>query len=116
MGLLEGLFKDKDNSTNKEIESLNVKIKEKEMEIQRLKIEVQTMKETYMTPKQVEILEKNLKSAREENVKLKKEKEDFIQKIKILEQDSSDKKKFSFLISFYTNFLLMNFFLLQNLI
>ena len=98
MGLLEGLFKDKDNSTNKEIESLNVKIKE--MEIQRLKIEVQTMKETYMTPKQVEILEKNLKSAREENVKLKKEKEDFIQKIKILEQDSSDKEEVFFLNKF----------------
>ncbi len=31
MGLLEGLFKDKDNSANKEIESLNVKIKEKEV-------------------------------------------------------------------------------------
>ena len=96
MGLLEGLFKDKDNSTNKEIESLNVKIKEKEMEIQRLKIEVQTMKETYMTPKQVEILEKNLKSAREENTKLKKEKEDFIQKIKVLEQDSSHKEEVFF--------------------
>lgn len=70
------------------------------MEIQRLKIEVQTMKETYMTPKQVEILEKNLKSAREENVKLKKEKEDFIQKIKILEQDSSDKEEVFFLNKF----------------
>lgn len=53
-----------------------------------------------MTPKQVEILEKNLKSAREENVKLKKEKEDFIQKIKILEQDSSDKEEVFFLNKF----------------
>ena len=100
MGLLEGLFKDKDNSTNKEIESLNVKIKEKEMEIQRLKIEVQTMKETYMAPKQVEILEKNLKSAREENTRLKKEKEDFIQKIKVFEQSDSDRKEIFFLDKF----------------
>ena len=100
MGLLEGLFKDKDNSANKEIESLNVKIKEKEVEIQRLKMEVQMMKETYMTPKQVEILEKNLKSAREENTRLKKEKEDFIQKIKVLEEDSSDKEEVFFLNKF----------------
>lgn len=100
MGLLEGLFKDKDNSANKEIENLNVKIKEKEIEIQRLKIEVQTMKETYMTPKQVEILEKNLKSAREENTRLKKEKDEFIQKIKVLEQNDSDRKEIFFLDKF----------------
>ena len=58
------------------------------------------MKETYMTPKQVEILEKNLKSAREENTRLKKEKEDFIQKIKVLEEDSSDKEEVFFLNKF----------------
>lgn len=74
MGILEGLFKDKDNSINKEIEELNKTIKEKELEIQRLKIETQTMKETYMSPKQLELLEKNLKALREENNRLKKEK------------------------------------------
>ena len=31
MGLLEGLFKDKDSNINKEIEKLNVIIKEKEV-------------------------------------------------------------------------------------
>lgn len=51
MGLLEGLFKDKDSNINKEIEKLNVIIKEKEVEIQRLKIETQVIKDTYMPPK-----------------------------------------------------------------
>lgn len=57
MGILD-VFKDKDNTTNKEIEALNLALKEKELEIQRLKIETNTMKETYMSPKQMELLEK----------------------------------------------------------
>ncbi len=93
MGLLEGLFKDKDNSINKEIEQLNVVIKEKELEIQRLKIEAKTMKETYMSPKQLELLEKNLKALREENNKLKKEKEELNEKLKSFEKNSADNKK-----------------------
>ncbi|WP_300359199.1 hypothetical protein [Fusobacterium sp.] len=98
MGLLGDLFKDKNSNINKEIENLNVVIKEKELEIQRLKIETQTIKETYMPPKQVELLEKNLKSLREENNRLKKEKDEFIEKIHSFEKDNSNtntKKTFS---------------------
>ncbi len=79
MGILD-VFKDKDNTTNKEIEALNLALKEKELEIQRLKIETNTMKETYMSPKQMELLEKNLKSLREENNRLKKEKAELLEK------------------------------------
>ena len=39
MGILDGIFKDKDNHSDKEIEALNLIIKEKELEIQKLKIE-----------------------------------------------------------------------------
>ena len=93
MGLLEGLFKDKDSNINKEIEKLNVIIKEKEVEIQRLKIETQVIKDTYMPPKQVELLEKNLKALREENNKLKKEKNEFLNKINSFEKEDSEKEK-----------------------
>lgn len=89
MGLLEGLFKDKDSNINKEIEKLNVIIKEKEVEIQRLKIETQVIKDTYMPPKQVELLEKNLKALREENNRLKKEKDEFLNKINTFEKEKT---------------------------
>lgn len=110
MGLLEGLFKEKDNGANKEIEKLNVIIKEKELELQKLKIEVQTIKETYMTPKQVEILEKNLKSAREENVRLKKEREELNEKINFFEKDNSNKKEVFFLNRFFYKLPIEEFF------
>ena len=91
MGLLEGLFKDKHSNVNKEeIENLNLIIKEKEVEIHKLKMESQIIKDTYMPPKQVELLEKNLKALREENNKLKKEKEEFVEKIKSYEETSSN--------------------------
>lgn len=93
MGLLEGLFKDKDSNINKEIEKLNVIIKEKEVEIQRLKIETQVIKDTYMPPKQVELLEKNLKALREENNRLKKEKDEFLNKINTFEKEDFEKEK-----------------------
>lgn len=93
MGILDGIFKDKDNHSDKEIEALNLIIKEKELEIQKLKIEINTMRETYMSPKQLELLEKNLKSLREENNRLKKEKEEMNEKIKSLEKNSEKKEE-----------------------
>ena len=93
MGILDGIFKDKDNHANKQIEALNLIIKEKELEIQRLKIETDTMKETYMSPKQLELLEKNLKSLREENNRLKKERDELKEKIQSLEENSEKKEE-----------------------
>lgn len=91
MGILDGIFKDK--HSNKEIEALNMIIKEKELEIQKLKIETKTMREAYMSPKQMEVLEKNLKSLREENNRLKKEKDEMKEKIKSLEKNSEKKEE-----------------------
>lgn len=94
MGLLDGLFKDKSSSVNKEeIEKLNAEIKEKEKEIQRLELELQMIKETYMPPKQVELFEKNLKNIREENQKLKKEKDEYLEKIKYYEGKNTEDSK-----------------------
>lgn len=75
MGLFDGIFKEKPstNVNNKElteINNLNKKIAEKNLEIQKLEDELNYIKSSTLSPKQVHLMEKNLKSSREINASL----------------------------------------------
>jgi len=78
MGLFDGLFKEKSSTVNndkelKEITNLNNIIVDKDLKIEKLEGELTTLKNETLSPKQVHIMEKNLKSSRETNSTLEQE-------------------------------------------
>lgn len=78
MGLFDGLFKEKSCTVNNEkelteISSLKELITSQNLEIEKLKLELHNLKNTTLSPKQVYIMEKNLKSSREANTLLEQE-------------------------------------------
>lgn len=94
MGLFDGLFKDKSSTVDnekelKEITNLNNIIVEKNLKIEKLERELSTLKNETLSPKQVHIMEKNLKSSRESNGILEQEVINLKDEIKKLEEKLS---------------------------
>lgn len=85
MGIFDNIFKDKhasdDNSSDnsellQEIETLKVSNVSKDGIIENLRIELTNLKNSTLSPKQLQVMERNLKSFKEENLSLKKLLED----------------------------------------
>lgn len=104
MGIFDNIFKDKhasdDNSSDnsellQEIETLKVSNVSKDEIIENLRIELTNLKNSTLSPKQLQVMERNLKSSKEENLSLKKLLEDLKK-----EKNSAllDNSKFSYRI------------------
>ncbi|MFK4784902.1 hypothetical protein [Fusobacterium sp. MFO224] len=94
MGLFDGLFKEKSSTVNNEkeineITNLNNIIVDKNLKIEKLEGELNTLKNETLSPKQVHIMEKNLKSSRETNTILEQEVINLRKEIKVLEEKIS---------------------------
>lgn len=78
MGLFDGLFKEKPCTVNNEkeiteISNLKKILIGKNLKIEKLEIELKNLKNTNLSPRQIHIMEKNLKSSRETNAILEHE-------------------------------------------